>query len=170
MDDFPSHTAIIGGTFDTLHQGHKEYIKQTFEFAKRVYILLRTNGYAQVSKSYNVKPYQVRFKQIENHLEKIGCQNRCSIYEMDSESSLLEFCLNHDEISLAVTGPEYYSLFDKINKLREQKGLKSLLILIKPRFRTPEGFDLNSTWLNGNNYSQKQATHFPKQISNQSIE
>jgi len=148
---FTKQVAVIGGTFDALHLGHKEYINIAFEFAKKVHIFLRTNGNAQNSKEYTVKPYHVRRNKVENYIEEIGCKNRYSIHKMDSERSLFEFCLNHDEISLAVLVPEYYRLFEEINKMREQKGLKSLLILIKQRTRTPEGIDLNSTYLDVNN-------------------
>ena len=155
------HVAVIGGTFDTLHQGHKEYIKLAFNFAHKVHILLRTNGYAQDSKQYEVKPYQLRQKQLQSFIGEIGYQDRYDIHSMESEKTLFAFCLSHSEISLAVLGPEYYQLFKKINKMREQKGLNSLLILVKWRTRAPDGNDLNSTLFNGNRSFNELVTKFP---------
>jgi len=39
------HTVIIGGTFDALHDGHKEYIRTAFEFGDRVFIMLKSEDW-----------------------------------------------------------------------------------------------------------------------------
>lgn len=150
--DHPSQVAIIGGTFDTLHSGHKSYIKQAFIFSKYVHILLRTNGYAQNSKSYIVKSYDIRYSQLENFLREIKKENHCKIHRLEKEEHITKFCIEHQEITLAVIGPEYYPLFERVNQTRERRGIQSLLLLVKQRTKTSDGLDISSTVINGKNH------------------
>jgi len=137
-------SAIIGGCFNSLHSGHKEYIKIAFDFADEVFVLLSTDKYAKICKSYQVDPYEHRKKCLENYINEINGFKSYTIYELDSECSLIKFCLEKD-ITMALIVPEYYSLFEKINHLREDEGKPSLLLLIKQRTKTSEGFNITST-------------------------
>ncbi len=49
---------------------------------------------------------------------------------------------------MAIVSPEYYSLFQKISRIREDENKPDLLILIKPRAKTKEGLNINSTLIN----------------------
>ena len=107
-------SAIIGGCFNALHLGHKEYIKLAFDFADEVFVLLSTDKYAKICKSYEVDSYEYRKKCLENYINEINGFKSYTIYELDSECSLIQFCLEKD-ITMALIVPEYYSLFEKIN-------------------------------------------------------
>jgi len=156
FDGSKRYICIIGGTFDSMHQGHQDYIKLAFNFSQKVYLLLSINKYIQKFKMYKVKPYYIRFINVKKYIEKIGYKHNYKIFPLHSESYLFKFCLKHSEISLAIVTPEYYPLFMKINELREKNGISNFLILIKPRTRTLEGFDLSSSWLNGYRNTRQQ--------------
>lgn len=149
----PVRTAIIGGTFNALHQGHQEYIKLAFDFADKIYILLTTDDYARNFKSYDIHPFQYRKRRIVQYLNQNSICKGYSIYPMDSERYLISFCLEHN-ITMAIIIPENYSLFEKINRLRETENKPSILILIKQRTKTTEGFDINSTLIKNLKYDK----------------
>ena len=70
--------------------------------------------------------------------------DRCNIIKINSEQDIINFCLKN-EIYLSVVIPEYYQLFERINRLRDCQGLSNLLILVKQRTINSNGFDINST-------------------------
>ena len=140
-------TAIIGGTFNALHDGHKYYIKLAFDYAEEVYILLTSDDYAKISKSYQVNSYKFRKKCLEDYVLEIKRARQCHIINMDSDCFLINFCLKND-FTMAILIPEYYPLFQKINRIREDEGKNPLLLLVTQRIKTREGFKLSSTLIN----------------------
>ena len=137
-------TAIIGGTFHAFHRGHAEYIDLAFQFANRVNLLLTSDEMAKVCKPYQVKSFNNRKKQLQEFLIKNNYFDRCKIIKVQSENEIINLCQSN-EISLSVVIPEYYSLFERINRLREYQGFAGLLILVKQRTLNNNGFDINST-------------------------
>lgn len=137
-------TAIIGGTFNAMHQGHKDYIKLAFDFADEVFVLLTTDKCAKSCKKYRVAPYEVRKNFIENYIVEVNGSKPHQICAMDSECSLIRFCIEND-ITMAIIIPEYYPLFQKINRIREDEDKQPLLLIIKERTKTSEGFGISST-------------------------
>ena len=65
--------ATIGGTFDGLHAGHKEYIRLAFEFADNVTIYVKSDEYDQ-RKKFRVMTYEYhkRINDIKGFLHSIG--------------------------------------------------------------------------------------------------
>ncbi len=167
-------TAIIGGTFNALHLGHKYYIKLAFDFADEVFILLSSDEYARVCKSYEVNPYPTRATSIKNYIDQIADGKPFHIIKMDSDAFLINFCTAND-FTMAVIIPDYYSLFQRINNIRVDEGKHPLLLLVTQRIRTSEGFNISSTLLhnlqheyrlNPRQYSPELALYFdePKQL------
>lgn len=140
--------ATIGGTFDTLHQGHKDYIKLAFDFAHYVIIYIKTDAYVNGKKNYQVRPYQERHEKLAEFIRQIGCQSQCEIRPHGNADDLVNDYLNeftrHDVLYMAMVSPEYYEKFLAINRLREFKGMNSILLIVKPRFRDG-GNDLSSS-------------------------
>jgi cytidyltransferase-like protein len=142
--------ATIGGTFDALHQGHKEYIRLALGSSDYTIIYLSTNDYLQYrkTKNYQVKPYEERYKQLEDFVKQLGYENRCEIRPHNKEDDFSIAYLNeftrHDTVYMAIVSPEYKNRFSEINRLRESKGLQSIDLVVKPRFRDQNNKDLSS--------------------------
>lgn len=136
--------AIIGGTFDVLHEGHKDYIKLAFDFADTVYIMLTSDNYS--FKSYKIKPFIKRLDALVAFLEE-KCYRFYQIFKMSNHRFLCDFCLKN-EITLAIVIPEYYYLMESINDLRIKNNLKPFYILVKRRGRDYNGNNLSSSQIN----------------------
>lgn len=154
-------TAIIGGTFNALHQGHKYYIKLAFDFADEVFILLSSDEYARICKSYEVNSYNDRAYSLKTYIHQIADGKPFHIIKMESDAFLINFCTAND-FTMAVIIPEYYSLFQRINNIREDEHKHPLLLLVTQRIKTSEGFNISSTLLH--NLKQHQELN-PKQFS-----
>lgn len=135
----------IGGTFDTLHKGHKEYIRLAFEYADRVLIYVNSNEYVKPKKSYDVRPYRLRVKRLKNFISKIGIsEERYEIRQLNTVAQVKNDYLKED-IHIAIVIPEYYAMFRRINQQRMAKGKQGILILVKERTRDHKNGDLSST-------------------------
>ena len=158
-------SALIGGTFNALHEGHRNYIKLAFNFAEEVYILLSSDKYAKIYKSYQVDPYEIRKKRLENYIFEINGLKQHLIIELDSDYSLIHFCLYND-VTMAILTPEHYQLFERINRIREDEDKNPLLLLVTQRTSTREGFNISSTLIsNLNYYKQISPTNYSRELA-----
>src|SRR5574341_1359585 len=64
--------ATIGGTFDTLHPGHKEYIQLAFEYADQLLIYVSSDEYCIGKKKYEVHPYEKRIQELEEFINTLN--------------------------------------------------------------------------------------------------
>jgi cytidyltransferase-like protein len=136
----------IGGTFDILHPGHKDYIRLAFEYADRVLIYLSSDEYCKDRKGHElrprffrpkVRPYDDRVKDLVEFLGEIKCQDRYQINCLNKKEDLVNDYLNNpdlrEKIYMAIVSPEYYELFQALNEERKKRGLENFLILVKER-------------------------------------
>jgi len=151
--------ATIGGTFDTLHAGHREYIRLAFEYADQVIIYVNSDEYTNGKKLYSVRPYNRRVARLLDFVREIECENRCTIRCLHELTQLEADYLGtngHDEkIDMAIVSPEYYDFFLNLNRAREAQGKKSLLILVKPRKKDPQNGDISSSAIRCQNTETK---------------
>ncbi len=141
--------ATIGGTFDVLHIGHKEYIRLAFEYADRVLIYVNSDKYTNGKKHYSVRSYEYRVTRLTNFIREIGCENRYEIrclHRLEQlEADYLETDGLRDKIFMAIVSPDYYDFFLNINRIREARRMKSFLILVKLRKLDNENKDISSS-------------------------
>lgn len=138
----------IGGTFDTLHHGHKEYIRLAFEFATRVIIYVNSDLFIAGKKTYPVHNYQERVENLQQFLQNLGDTNQYQIKKLNSLEDLKKDYLenpNLTEVFMAIVSPEYYQDFLELNHAREALGLRNFLILVKQRTRDFQYQDISST-------------------------
>jgi len=131
------HIASVGGTFDTLHPGHKEYLLLAFEFADRVMIYVSSDEYCKNKKQYEVRQYATRVQELKDFLVEHNLQNRCEIRCLYHQDVLIvDYLSNPDlgeKIDMAIIGPEYCDFFRELNCKRKELGMRNFLILIKER-------------------------------------
>ncbi len=153
----PERVATIGGTFNAMHDGHKDYIKLSFDFAERIFIYVTSDRFVNGNgKLYPVQTYQERVKQIENYLTEINKLDKCEIHPIDRVEDILFDYLDNPETNtrfyMAIVTPEYYDFFIKINHIRQKKGIRPFLLLVKMRTRNDKNFDISSCAIYHNLY------------------
>ena len=158
-------TVIIGGTFDILHKGHRNYIKQAFNNANKVHIQLSSDELASFNrKKYRVKPFQVRKNQLMNYINSFRCAtNNYEIHCVNSRSELKKFCTQTDKLDLMIaTQIKDIKLFRKCNELRYKNSKKKFKILKVKIITDKNGKKLSSTEINRkvNNHFYQKLTHF----------
>ncbi|MEK7728399.1 MAG: adenylyltransferase/cytidyltransferase family protein [candidate division KSB1 bacterium] len=140
--------ATIGGTFDTLHAGHKEYIRLAFNFAEYVRIYVSADEFVQDHKRYSLRPFEARVEKLLEYLQQNFEFSRYQIRRLRSLEELREDYLEtpglREHLHLAIVTPEYYDFFQELNRQREARGIKSFLTLVKQRTLTRDRRDLSS--------------------------
>ncbi len=141
-----SHTiACIGGTFDALHAGHKEYIQMAFAAADFVLIYLASNRCVQREKKYDVRSYRDRCKRLKNYLTESNiAPDRYQIRQIKSRNQL-ENELAEENVHKAVVVAEYTDMIKRINERRKANNLHPIQMLIKDRTRDELHHDISST-------------------------
>ncbi len=144
---------VIGGTFDALHKGHKEYIRMAFEISKNALIYVSSDGFANKNKKYKILPYEFRKQRIQQFIdelcEQLGKKIEYSIRPLPSRRHLGKDLSNKNDdgskITHALVTSEYYDLFLEFNRLRKKRKLKEIRIVTKPRSRTSDNMDISSS-------------------------
>ncbi|WP_445474195.1 phosphopantetheine adenylyltransferase [Methanococcoides methylutens] len=117
----------VGGTFEQLHDGHRQLIRKAFETAgdDMVDIGLTSNGMAG-EKNRTIPDYPTRKKKLTNFLKKLGIpEDRYHIQMLTTPyGTTLE-----DDYEYIVVSPETYPVALKINELRKANGKPEIKIV-----------------------------------------
>lgn len=136
------NAVLIGGTFDVLHKGHKNYIFQGLSKANKLYINLASDTLATASKKYKVKSYDIRKKQVKNYINRLKFDNKEIIFNrVDSLKDVEKFCLRTDELDLVLASENnYLKLFRGYNKKRREEKKTEFdvkkIILVRDKNKT----------------------------------
>ncbi len=132
--------AVLGGTFSSLHIGHKALIEEAFRVADEVIIGLTTDSYLKLHKYYSAPRYSYRKARLENYLRKFSGSYR--IEPLDSKYGKTLSGTNYDFI---VVSDETRKTALEINEKREEAGLKSMKVVSVPIVLAEDLFPLSST-------------------------
>lgn len=142
----PFRTGTIGGTFQAMHLGHKQYLSLALRLADTVHISLTSDRYASTHKEYPVASFDVRSKEIRSFLASIGITDRTIIHELSSFDQLEKFMTTTAALDVALVEPQYLDLFQSFNCIRSQSKMDEFCIVLKPRTKV-DGLDISSTAL-----------------------
>lgn len=132
----------IGGTFDSLHKGHKALIKKAFEIAGRnglVFIGI-TSGEI-IKRKDGVKSFDTRKKAIVQFLSEEGLTENVTIKPIfDKYGPSIK-----GDFDVIVVSPETVNTARKINELREQSNKKPLKIVQIPFLMAKDNLPISSS-------------------------
>ena len=111
---------LLGGTFSFLHKAHKEMIERGSRIGD-LYIGLTGNNFERI-KNYQVPPYDIRKKKLENYLQERGIEAKISQLN-DQYGSTLE-----REFDAMVISNETFDFAAKINFIRKSRGIRPLVL------------------------------------------
>lgn len=129
-------TAGLGGTFDRLHDGHKDFIRYAASFSKELHIGV-TNQKMTLSKPFNktIESPAVRAKAVKNFCAEEGI--RAKIIELkDPFGPTLE----KKSVEAVVCTTDTERGAEKINEIRSKMGLKELPIHVHQLLLDKDGF------------------------------
>ncbi|MDY0388405.1 MAG: phosphopantetheine adenylyltransferase [Methanolobus sp.] len=118
---------VVGGTFECLHAGHKKLLKKAFELAEdgNIDIGLTSNEMAN-KRPRRVPDYNVRRDKLLRFINEISDNQNFRVIELNDPygKTLTE---NYDYI---VVSPETHPVALEINKLRSNKEMKNIQIVM----------------------------------------
>lgn len=117
---------IVGGTFSPLHDGHKALIKQSFTLAGEdgsVLIGLTTDSFA-CRKYHPIAPYEERLEKLISYISESGWKTN---YRVEPISDSYGPSIDSD-YDIIVVSDETYPVAREINRIRNERGLKTLEI------------------------------------------
>jgi cytidyltransferase-like protein len=118
---------LIGGTFDGLHKGHREFIRKAFVLGDKVLVCLTSDEMAgrKKEKPGKIEAYGKRKKRLVHFLESQGWLGKAEIVKIqDPFTEGLGPELTH-----IVVSRETLRNAEKINAMRKEKDLQELGII-----------------------------------------
>lgn len=135
--------AILGGTFDHFHKGHKHFLDTAFSQAENITIGLTTSELIKNKLLFGtIESYETREKVLKDFLEKYGYTKRASIIPInDIYGNSLED-KNIDSIFITDMGLKNAQ---KINEERKKKGFPLINIIKVETLDSKDGEIISST-------------------------
>jgi len=129
--------AILGGTFDRLHAGHKHFIEAAGKVSERVTIGLVADKFLgdRLHKDI-IEPYGVRKKELRQYLRSKNYDDKTIIYPL---SDIFGPSLNDPDIDMVLAIEESIENAKVINRERVKRGLSELEIVVAPIIKADDG-------------------------------
>lgn len=128
--------AVIGGTFNTLHMGHKKILENTFTVGRSVIIGLTSDEFAQRFRVRDTLPYATRKKNLQEYINKVKENKPYEIIKIDDSYGIATL---DPEIDCIVVSEETLLRAEEINAIRFKKGLDKITIVVVPIILAEDG-------------------------------
>jgi pantetheine-phosphate adenylyltransferase len=129
----------VGGTFEHFHRGHKALLSKAFELGEKV--LLGISGEKLASRKGTVQSLEVRTQNVRDFLRLRGWEERAILFTLEDP---LGPAPEDPELEAIVVSEETEPTAREINKLRVERGLKPLDIVVIPWVLADDGLPISS--------------------------
>lgn len=156
----------LGGTFDPIHDGHRELFNRAFELGDTV-IGLTTDELAPKTRDEQrpIRPYEQRKTDLQNELSLLADQYDQN-FEIRPLSSPTGVASERPELEYLVVSPETEPAAHEINELRKQNGYDPVNVEVVDHVTAEDGGIISSTRIlrgeidqHGNVVSKQGAQH-----------
>ncbi len=130
---------VLGGTFETLHKGHKELLSLAFSLSEKVTIGLSTDDFA-AERGKKASPYDKRAKRLQELLVTWGFSNR---FEIVPISDPIGPALG--EFDAILVSQETETGADLVNSARISAGKKPLVKVVMPMVVAEDKIPISSS-------------------------
>lgn len=135
---------VIGGTFDPVHDGHRELFERAFNRGS-VTVGLTSDEYATETRSEDrvVRPYEVRRRALELELDRFAEQydRSYTVRSIDSPTDTA----TEAGFDVLVVSSETADVGEDVNRIRHERGLEPLEIEVADRLSAEDGGPISST-------------------------
>jgi cytidyltransferase-like protein len=127
------HRVLVAGTFDRLHAGHNAVLSAAFGAGEAVTIGLTSDAFVQQFKIKNLKlkisPFEERKQRLFEWIAKNGFEDRVTIVPIDDP---YEPAASEADLEVLIVTPDNKARGEEINRIRKEKGLLPLGLLVVP--------------------------------------
>lgn len=132
----------LGGTFDILHRGHVELLRNGFSISSKVIIGLTSDDLARRKGKKPYNDYATRLGNLEDAIRRNfpGSAYEVSKLENDFGPAVLE-----KEVEALVVSEETSSKGEELNRLRKQRGSPPVQVIVVPMALAQDGTRISTT-------------------------
>ncbi len=135
--------ALVGGTFDTLHAGHKRLLQQALDLGDTVVIGVTTDAMAaKPPKTHNIDDYHTRVTALEAFLEEQHARDRVVITPLEDPYGP---AATDGAAEVLIVSRETAARAREINQLRRGQGLKPVKIRVVEMVVAEDGAPISTT-------------------------
>jgi len=140
------HRVFVAGTFDRLHSGHNAILTAACNAGEEVSIGLTSDAFVAKYKiqntQYVIQSFEDRKKSLEQWLSSHGYGDKALIIPIDDP---YEPAASLTDLEVLVVTPENKSRGEEINRIRKEKGLTPLGLLVVPLVPAQDSKPVSST-------------------------
>ncbi|MGB0856000.1 MAG: phosphopantetheine adenylyltransferase [Nitrosopumilus sp.] len=131
-----------GGTFDIIHRGHLTLLSNSFQISNKVIIGLTSDEFAAKKGKALINNYEKRLKNLSTIISKEFTNPSFQISKLDTDfgPAVLE-----KEVQALVVSDETSSQGKILNKLRTERKLPSVEIIVVPMVLAKDGARVSTT-------------------------
>jgi len=128
----------VGGTFDHFHKGHEKLLNKAFEIGQYILVGVTSNKFG--GRKGHIEPCFQRMSELEQFLQKFG--SRYTVKRLEEHYGPT---VHDPQIDAIVVSRETEPVADKINEIRQKKGIKPLKIFVIDWVLAEDGKPISST-------------------------
>lgn len=122
-------TAGVGGTFDTIHKGHRVLLLKAFEVGDRVLIGISSDAFVKrMGKPHKTAPYAQRLSELMSFLSENRLNEKAEVLQIDDlYGGLLS---PNTPVEALVVSEETELNAREVNRRRRMEGLREFEIIV----------------------------------------
>ena len=132
----------MGGTFDIIHHGHITLLSTAFDISKKVIIGLTSDEFVQKKGKHPVHKYDERLKNLTSIIFKKFPNSHFEISQLNNDFGPAVF---EKEVQALVVSDETKNQGDILNKLRSERNLSPVEVIVVPMSLAKDGERISTT-------------------------
>ena len=132
----------LGGTFDIIHKGHLELLRNGFSISSKVIIGLTSDELARKKGKKPDHDYSKRYEMLENAIE-VNFPN--SVYEISKLDNDFGPAVLEKEVEALVVSEETSSKGNELNRLRAERNSPPVQVIVVPMALARDGTRISTT-------------------------